>query len=211
MTETPERQATVKLLQVNASSRYDDSTTRALSARFIDTLRGRVGDLQVRERDVAAGLPFIDAEWVGATFTPEARRNEHQRRALAYSDTLVQELADADILLIATPVYNFSIPASLKAWIDQVARAGLTFRYTENGPEGLLGGKRAYVVLASGGTPIGSEIDFASGYLRHVLGFLGIHDVTLIGAERLMQQAGAAVDSAEQQIQQAIADLNMAA
>jgi len=211
MTTMPEHNTTIKLLQVNASSRYEDSTTRALSARFIDSLRERVEDLQVRERDVAAGLPFIDADWVGATFTPEAQRSQQQRQALAHSDTLVQELADADILLIATPVYNFSIPASLKAWIDQVARAGLTFRYTENGPEGLLRGKRAYVVLASGGTPIGSDIDFASGYLRHVLGFLGIDDVTLIGAERLMQQAGAAVDSAEQKIQQAVAGLNMAA
>jgi FMN-dependent NADH-azoreductase len=211
MTTTPDSNTTIKLLQVNASSRYDDSVTRALSARFVDALRGRVQDLQIRERDVAAGLPFIDAEWVGATFAPAGQRSEQQRRALAHSDALVQELVEADVLLIATPVYNFSIPASLKAWIDQVARAGLTFRYTENGPQGLLSGKKAYVVLASGGTPIGSDIDFASGYLRHVLGFLGIEDVTLIGAERLMQQAGEAVDSAGQQIQQAVAGLNMAA
>jgi len=211
MNTTPESNTTVKLLQVNASSRYEDSVTRALSARFIDALRNRLEDLQVRERDVAVGLPFVDAEWVGANFTPAGQRSEQQRRALTHSDTLVQELVETDILLIAAPVYNFSIPASLKAWIDQVARAGLTFRYTENGPEGLLSGKKAYVLLASGGTPIGSDIDFASGYLRHVLGFLGIDDITLIGAERLMQQAGEAVDSAEQQIQQAVAGLNMAA
>ena len=87
--------------------------------------------------------------------------------------------------MIGSPIYNFSVPASLKAWIDLVARAGVTFRYTANGPQGLLSNKKAYVIVASGGTEIGSRIDFASRYLRHVLEFLGIDDVTIIPAERL--------------------------
>jgi FMN-dependent NADH-azoreductase len=201
----------LRLLQVTASGRYNGSVTRDLSARFVTALRERVAALQVHERDVAAGLPFIDADWIGANFTPADRRSDAQQQVLAQSNALVQELADADILVIAAPIYNFSIPASLKAWIDLVARAGLTFRYTANGPVGLLRGKKAYVVLASGGTAIGSDIDFASGYLRHALGFIGIDDVTFIAAERLMQQADTAAVTAEQQIRAAVKDLNRAA
>jgi FMN-dependent NADH-azoreductase len=93
---------------------------------------------------------------------------------------------DADVLVIGVPVYNFGIPASLKAWVDMIARARLTFRYTESGPVGLLRGKRAVLVVASGGTAVGSEIDFATDYLRHVLGFLGIDDVEIIAANRVM-------------------------
>lgn len=211
MTIDPASDIPLRVLHVNASGRYEGSVTRELSARFVEALHARTDVLQVQERDAAAGLPFIDADWIGANFTPAEQRSDTQQRVLALSNALVQELVDADILVIAAPVYNFSVPASLKAWIDLVARAGLTFRYTENGPVGLLTGKKAFVVLASGGTPIGSDIDFASGYLRHVLGFLGIEDVTLIAADRLMQQAGDAVKTAEAQIQQAIAGLNMAA
>jgi len=90
----------------------------------------------------------------------------------------------ADVLVIGVPIYNFGIPAALKAWVDMVARARLTFRYTEQGPEGLLRVKRAYLVVASGGTAAGSAVDFATGYLRHVLGFLGIDDVEIIAADR---------------------------
>jgi FMN-dependent NADH-azoreductase len=209
MSSKPEN--TMKVLHLDASSRYQGSVSRALSGRFIEALRGELEATDVRHRDVAAGLPFVDADWVGANFTPADQRNEQQREKLARSDALVQELADADLIVIGTPVYNFSIPASLKAWIDLVARAGLTFRYTENGPEGLLKGKKAYVIVATGGTPVGSDIDFASGYLRHVLGFIGIDDVTVIGAERLMQQADTAVAAAEQQITRAVAALRAAA
>ncbi len=129
---------------------------------------------------------FVDAAWVDANFTPPEQRNEEQKAALAESDALVSELKAADVLVIGVPIYNFGIPAALKAWVDMVARARLTFRYTENGPVGLLQGKRAYLAVASGGTAVGSEIDFATGYLRHVLGFLGIDDVQIVAADRLM-------------------------
>ena len=118
------------------------------------------------------------------------------------NDALVQEVKEADIIMIAAPIYNFSIPASLKAWIDLIARAGLSFRYTSEGPVGLLTGKKAYVVIASGGTQIGSEIDFASGYLRHVLGFIGIDDVSLISAERFNHEDQAAITKIQSQIVQ---------
>ncbi|MGD8935096.1 MAG: NAD(P)H-dependent oxidoreductase [Thiogranum sp.] len=199
------------VLHVDASSRYRDSVSRALSGKFIETLRSEMQAPVVRHRDVAAGLPFVDADWIGANFTPAEQRSEQQQQRLARSDALVAELVDADVIVIGTPVYNFSIPASLKAWVDLVARAGLTFRYTENGPVGLLKGKKAYVIIATGGTPVGSDIDFASGYLRHLLGFIGVDDVTVIGADRLMQQADTALAGAEQQIVQAVAALRAAA
>jgi FMN-dependent NADH-azoreductase len=104
--------------------------------------------------------------------------------------------------VIATPIYNFGVPASLKAWIDQVARARLTFRYTENGPQGLLAGKKAYVLVATGGTEVGSAIDFATPWLKFVLGFLGITDVELIAADRGMLRGDAARQHAAERIVQ---------
>jgi FMN-dependent NADH-azoreductase len=202
---------TLNVFHLDASSRYDGSVSRTLSDRFVATLRQELGEATVAHRDVAPGLPFVDADWIAANFTPAEQRTREQQQRLAQSDALVQELVDADIIVVGTPVYNFSIPASLKAWVDLVARAGLTFRYTENGPVGLLEGKKAYVIIATGGTPVGSAIDFASGYLRHLLGFIGIDDVTIIGADRLMQHADTAVADAEQQITDAVAALRAAA
>jgi FMN-dependent NADH-azoreductase len=99
---------------------------------------------------------------------------------------LVGELEEADLVVIGLPVYNFSVPATLKAWIDQVCRARRTFAFSEEGPVGLLKGKRAIVVYVSGGTPFGSEIDYASGYMKHILGFIGISGVTFVKVERFM-------------------------
>lgn len=167
-----------RILHIDASARHDGSVSRALSARTVEHLR--TPDAVVVRRDLSRGLPFIDAAWVAAAFTQEASRNAAQRATLALSDTLVDELHAADIVVIGTPIYNFAPPAALKAWIDLVARAGRTFRYTDQGPVGLVEDTRAIVAIASGGTRIGSEIDFASGYLRHVLGFIGIRDVALV-------------------------------
>lgn len=175
------------LLLVNASSRYQDSLTRAVSAEIAEYLADLNG-LSVNERDVAAGLPFVNEQWVNANFTDPAERNDAQRQTLAQSDLLVKELQSARQLVIGVPVYNFTIPATLKAWIDLVARARETFRYTENGPEGLLKIEKAYLVAASGGVPIGSDMDFATGYLRQVLGFLGINDVTVIDVNQWLKQ-----------------------
>lgn len=176
------------VLLVNASSRYQDSLTRAVSAEVARYLADQTG-LSLTERDVAAGLPFINEAWVNANFTDPAARSDDQQQTLAQSDALVAELQKAQQLIIGVPVYNFSIPATLKAWIDLVARARETFRYTENGPEGLLKTQKAYLVLASGGVPIGSELDFATGYLRQVLGFLGITDVTVIDASQWLKNS----------------------
>jgi len=144
--------------------------------------------LAIKSRDLAKGIPFINEDWIHANFTDPEQRTEQNRQALATSDQLVEELQAAEILVIASPIYNFSVPAVLKAWIDQVARARVTFRYTENGPEGLLKAKKAYLVMASGGVPLGSEVDYASTYLKQVMNFLGIQDVTVVDAGGLIQE-----------------------
>jgi FMN-dependent NADH-azoreductase len=181
-----------EILHINASARVDGSVTRDISAQLVQQLQHQHG-ASIVTRDVATGVEFIDEKWIGANFTDPAERNREQKTILAVSDELVEELQQASHIVIAAPIYNFSVPATLKAWIDQVARARVTFRYTENGPEGLLKGKKAYLVVASGGVPLGSEVDYASTYLRHVLGFLGIEDVTLVNANELGQAANEVV------------------
>jgi len=178
--------ATSTILHIDASARKTDSVTRELTEILVKSLVDKDPAAKVVSRDVSQGLPFLDEEWVGANFTDPVDRSEDQRSKLALSDTLVGELKAADTIVIGTPIYNFSVPAALKAWIDQIARARETFKYTENGPVGLLEGKKAYVLVASGGTKVGSEIDFAATYLKHILGFVGIQDVTIVAADQLM-------------------------
>jgi FMN-dependent NADH-azoreductase len=183
---------TKTILHIDASSRTADSVSRDLTAKIVAQLNGT----EVVRRDVSAGLPLLSEAWVGANFTPAEARTEEQKQLLAQSDALVDELLAADVLVIGAPVYNFSVPAGLKTWIDHIARAGRTFQYTETGPVGLLEGKRAIIAVASGGTQVGSEIDFASTYLRHVLGFIGITDVEVIAADALSMDAEGAITRA---------------
>lgn len=185
-------QPLLRVLRIDASARVEGSVTRQLADQLVEGLAARVPNLAVTRRDVAHGLPFIDAEWVAANFTDPDARNESQQEKLADSDTLVEEVKAADIWVIATPIYNFGVPASLKAWIDQVARARVTFRYTEQGPKGLLAGKKVYILTATGGTEVGSAIDFATPWLKFVLGFLGITDIEVIAADRGMLRGDAA-------------------
>ncbi len=188
------------ILQINSSGRKQGSLTRQLSELVVNQLTKHYSVEQVVQRDLATGLPFIDEQWIGANFTaPEDRAQDHLD-VLALSDSLVKELQHADHIVIASPVYNFSVPAVLKAWIDLVARARLTFQYTENGPQGLLTGKKAYLVMASGGVPIGSEMDFATRYLQQVMRFIGIDDVIVIDAAKIDLNSSDATNSAQQQV-----------
>ena len=185
------------MLRVDASMRHAGSVTRRLADSLVDRLRRRQGGLAVLRRDLAENpVPFVDEAWIGANFTDPADRIDAQRARLAGSDALVAELKAADIVVIATPIYNFGVPAALKAWVDQIARARETFRYTETGPVGLLEGRKAYLVIASGGTPVESAFDFATPYLRHVLKFVGIEDVTVIAADRVMARGEDAIATA---------------
>jgi len=167
---------TKTILHIDASARRQGSVSRELSAKLV----AEAGADKVIHRDLSDGLPYLSETWVHSTFTPPESRSEEQAAALDFSDTLVAELTAADTIVIGTPIYNFSIPAVLKAWIDQIARAGVTFQYTENGPKGLLEDKKVIIAVASGGTAIGSDYDFASPYLKFALGFLGITDVTVL-------------------------------
>jgi len=176
----------LKVLRVDSSARREGSVTRRLGSELLKQLEASEGPIELKVRDLAVeSPPFIDAAWVEANFTPEEQRSTAQNAVLASSDALVAELMTTDVLIIGVPIYNFGIPATLKAWIDMVARARLTFRYTENGPVGLLRGKRAFLVVASGGTAATSAIDFATGYLLHMLRFLGIEEIEIIAADRL--------------------------
>jgi FMN-dependent NADH-azoreductase len=194
------RNTPLKVLEVAASGRNEGSVSRMLSANLLGALEERHGNIELTRRDLNKGLPFVDEAWINANFTAPEERNADQRAVLAESDSLVAELKAADVLVIGAPIYNFGIPAALKAWVDMVARARLTFRYTENGPQGLLEGKKAYVVIASGGVPVDSPVDFATPYLRHALAFIGITDVEVIAAERLNSNPEESIDAARVRI-----------
>jgi FMN-dependent NADH-azoreductase len=190
----------MKILEISASGRRHESTSRMLTAELIAAFESHYDTIDVARRDLADNVPFVDDAWIAANFTPEETRSTAQRDTLAYSDALVSELRDADLIVMGVPVYNFSIPAVLKAWIDMIARARLTFRYTENGPVGLLRDKKAYIVVASGGVPVGSDYDFATPYLRHALAFVGITDIEFIAAEQLNSKRDESIDAARVQI-----------
>ena len=188
------------LLRVNASMRKQGSISRQLTDELIQSLVASRPDTQIVTRELTQGVSLIDEEWIGANFTGDEERSAEQRAKLAESDALVAELEAADTLVIGVPIYNFGVPAAFKAWVDMIARARKTFKYTENGPVGLLEGKKAYVVIASGGTQSGSDIDFATPYVRHVLGFVGIHDVSIIAADQLMATGDEKLAAARAQI-----------
>ena len=191
------------ILRLDASARTEGSVSRDLADRLVSGLAAATNAKVVR-REIGQGLPAIDGGWIAANFTdPDARTDEH-KAMLALSDELVEELRAADTLVLALPIYNFGVPAAVKNWVDHIARARVTFRYSEAGPVGLLTGKKAYVVVASGGTQVGSAIDFATPYLRHVLGFVGIDDVTVIAADRLSLGAEESVAKANAEIDAAV-------
>lgn len=183
-------------LHIDSSARFQGSVTRDLSAQIVGKFAG-----PVIRRDLSEALPQITENWVNANFTPADQRDATQIDTLALSDQLVDELKEAETIVIGVPVYNFGIPAALKAWVDLVARAGVTFKYSESGPVGLLSGKRVILAVATGGTPVGSDIDFATGYMKHVLGFIGIKDVQIIAADRVMAQGEEAIAGAKADIQ----------
>lgn len=186
----------VKLLRVDSSGRYEGSSTRALTDSLIEALASGNKAVDVTQRDLAKGMPHVDESWIQANFTDAEERSDEQMERLQFSDNLVAEIQTADVVVIGVPIYNFGVPAKLKAWVDMIARARLTFRYTANGPEGLMKGKKAYLVVASGGVAVDSELDFATPYMRQALRFIGITDIEVIGAEQQMSRGEETVASA---------------
>jgi len=189
------------ILRINASMRKSDSYSRSLSDKLIKQLTF-TDKIPVQVRELADGIPLIDENWIKANFTPEIERTSEQSKYLATSDILVDELSKADLVVIGLPIYNFGVPAVFKAWIDQVVRAKLTFQYSDDGPVGLLNNKKVYIIVASGGTKLGTEVDFISDYLKHILGFIGITDVTIIDCSGIGQNESETLAHAHQVIEQ---------
>jgi FMN-dependent NADH-azoreductase len=192
----------MKLLQIDSSARTS-SVTRRLTTRFTEKWRKNHPDGEVIQRDLSAtALPLITDDW-SATRLEDSKLTPAQRSYLSTSDALIEELAAADTVVIGAPMYNFSIPSSLKAWIDHVVRIGKTVGYGPNGPQGLLTRKKVVVITSRGGAyekgTAREAFDFQEPYLRHILGFIGLTDVTFIHVENQAREEAAAffADAAE--------------
>ena len=177
------------LLIVNSSPR-SNSISRKLTRQFADDWKSLNPNGRIAERDLSDGtVPYLSEPWIEAAYTPEPNRTPAQRQLLALSDSLIAELMAADVILLGIPMHNFSVPATFKAWIDQIARAGKTFSYTSEGPKGLIpSDKKVVAILSRGGAyaPEGAQgaVDFQVSYLRQVLGLVGLTDITFVHADR---------------------------
>jgi len=188
------------ILRIDSSARKAGSTTRRLTELLTAQLLAEAPGTSLRHRDLVDTPPaFLSEDWITGSFAEEGNRSAAQVAALGQSDELIDELAEASTIVIGMPIYNFGMPASLKAWLDQVTRVGRTFRSAGSGSEGLLENKRAYVAVASAGVPVEGAFDFATNYLRHALRFIGISDLTVIAAgaqlrdEQAVEKATAAI------------------
>ena len=176
----------MNILQINASARRDGANSTRLANAVVDRLRAVDPDARVTLRDLAVTPhPMLDEAALGALFTPADQRTPEQAARAALDDALIAEIQAHDTIVLGVPMYNFGIPAQLKNWIDAIARVGVTFRYTEAGPEGLLTGKKIYLALARGGLYRDTDKDAQVPYLKTVLGFLGMTDLSFIYAEGL--------------------------
>lgn len=188
----------MNILHLDSAITGEASVSRQLTADIVARLTSADPAATVTYRDLNAGVPAIDTDWFHAVRVAPENPTPAQQDLIAVSDAYLAEIQAADVLVIGSPVYNFAITAQLKNWLDQIARAGVSFRYTETGPEGLLTGKRAIIAYTAAGTPLGSELDFSSGYLRHILGFLGITEVEFVAADRLAMDRDAGLARAQQ-------------
>ena len=176
----------MKILQINSSARSAGANSTRLADAVTTRLKAANPGAVVELRDLAAHPhPVLDEAALGALFTPAEQRSPEQAARVALDDALIAQLQSADAIVMGVPMYNFGVPVQLKTWIDAIARAGVTFRYTENGPEGLVKGKKVYVALARGGVYRDTPADSQVPYLKGVLGFLGMTDVEFIYAEGL--------------------------
>ncbi len=195
---------TTNILRLDASAVISDSNSRKLGDQLIDRFSEQA-DISLQYRDLNKEINFIDETWVGANFTSPEDRNDLQNQRLTFSDELINELQTADHIVLTTPMYNFAVPASLKAWIDLICRAGVTFRYTNEGPEGLLKNKQVDIIVTTGGVPLESPMDFLSAYLRQVFNFIGIDQINFIAADQMNIDAEASLVKARAQIEARLA------
>jgi len=199
-----------RFLRIDASASVNTSNSKKLGDELMGKLEALHPGAIVQQRDLNQGMSFIDESWVTANFTPVDQRSEEQQQRLALSDELIDEIRQANHIVLTTPMYNFGIPATLKTWIDLVCRAGVTFQYTADGPVGLIKGKRIDIIITTGGVPLQSPVDFVSDYLKQVFRFIGIEDINIIAADQMNVDADASYQNALDQIEQSY-QLNSAA
>jgi FMN-dependent NADH-azoreductase len=206
----------MKLLRIDSSARRK-SVSRQLTEKFVEAWKQQNPDGAIITRDLTATrLPLITDEWTHAAFSDPATLTPAQQEALSISDEMVEELLAADTIVIGAPMYNLTVSAPLKAWIDQIVRVGRTFLHSPAGPEGVLKGKKVVVLTSRGGSfrpgTITAQYDHQEPYLRHILGFVGLTDVTFIHAENQKpgELAEPSRNAAFEQVQQAAAATNQA-
>lgn len=198
----------MKILQVNSSARTEGSHSTRLASALVERLSATQPQAEVTVRDLGrTPHPMLDEAALQALFTPAEQRAPEQAARVALDDALIAEIQSADVIVLGVPMYNFGVPVQLKSWIDAISRAQVTFRYTEQGPEGLLKGKKVFVVLTRGGLYRNTPHDTQTPYLQTLFGFLGMTDVQFMYAEGLAMGAEAeqgALASAHAQIEEAV-------
>ena len=198
-----------KILFYKTSPKNEGSISTELGEYLVNRL-SKEGNTNVSKRQLDQ-VPFINQQIINGLYINDNEKTLEQLEALKISDAIVKDVHENDTIIISTPIYNFAAPAVLKAWADLVARLNKTFQYTDNGPVGLLKNKKAYIVVSSGGTKIGSEIDFFTPWMRFFLNFIGIKDVTFISADQLMSDDGSKIIQAKSQINELFISGNQAA
>lgn len=198
----------MNILQINSSARAENSQSSRLASSIVERLQAANPNATLSVRDLSrTPHPALDEAALGALFTPADQRTEAQAARVALDDALIAELKAADVIVLGVPMYNFGVPVQLKNWIDAIARAGVTFRYTDTGPVGMVTGKKVYVALTRGGLYRNTPADTQTPYLQTFLGFIGLTDVQFIFAEGLAMGPEAeqkALASAQSQIDEAL-------
>ena len=174
----------MKILHLDSSARKNESISRKLAKDLVNKIKKN--DDEVVYRDISENIPFVSGIKGAGFIIPEEERTEKDKELFKFSDQLVDEFLESHTIVISTPIYNFGPPAAAKAWFDMIARAGRTFKYEATGPVGLVdGNKKVYLVVTSGGVPVGSPVDFCTSWFKQALNFLGISDIEIIDASQL--------------------------
>jgi len=174
----------MKILHLDSSARKNESISRKLAKDLVNKIKKN--DDEVVYRDISENIPFVSGIKGAGFIIPEEERTEKDKELFKFSDQLVDEFLESHTIVISTPIYNFGPPAAAKAWFDMIARAGRTFKYEATGPVGLVdGNKKVYLVVTSGGVPVGSQVDFCTTWFKQALNFLGISDIEIIDASQL--------------------------
>ena len=199
------------ILAIHSSLFEENSVSSLLTNELIADLRAEGEEFELVERDFRSeSIPHLDGKWLQALSTDEAERDSDQQAKVKFSDSLIEELMEADTILIGLPMYNFSVPSMLKAWIDHIARAGETFKYTETGSVGLLTNKRVFLLTAMGGIHEPGKTDFLRPYMKQALSFVGLEDVEFITADGFNmgpEKRGQGLSNARDQIRAAASAL----